>query len=843
MIDGADGNDMIDGTAGDDVIDGTAGDDVINTGDGNDTVNAGEGNDVIDGGAGDDVIYGFTGNDVIDGGSGNDMIAGNDGYDILSGGLGDDIIFGGAGNDTLIYEFGHGNDRYQGDNGNDVIVLKDLTTMDGWTIHIRDYPVAIMTLEEYRQNFHEDGNKFSGEIYSPIGEILTFEAIEHIDVEMADEPVPGGDYPLILDDYNQVPNDCRTVVVSGLPAGVVISGAAQPPIFGDDGTYFQVVDVDAYKSGQLDLEFSPGFFGKVDLTVTSYSGEIDNLQTAESSLSFDVEADNDAILFAKSGDVNTIPMGETLALNNTPIEIIVNPRVENAQIMIANIPDGLDILSNGQILTKTNGHVTLTEDQLNGLELNTSLNHSVVNLHIQVTGTDESGNALTAEQEIYFGLTTVSGGIDGAENVTAGFDLKIEACSIERIGNSIVVTELANPSHITNISMTDFNYIRFTDGVFAVSDYSQPLDISSVIARLNADGNQIIVISGLPEDAIIDGAKDLGNGAWGIEPEDVGEDGSVDIEVGTAEEDALVNIKVSVYNMSEEQGTYVGSLATVHGYKSISVDADASFELSENEISAYAGAQAVASAGGSIAMGGVMIEGGVDAKAFVQVELDAAVHADRDSAGFELMVDASAGLTAEGSLKIETDYIPGTSYEASGQVGIKVYVDAGGSGEINCGDGHYGIDGSAGARVGAGVEAGGEIGGEIGGIGADVGATFRAGLIVGAALGGTAMYDDGKITFGIAGEIELFLGVEIEIEITIDTHDIVDTGKLIEEGIITAEEAIVNFGIDAGQLAEQGYHEAAQAVEIALGGVETAMNEVDNVAEDVWSDFVDIWKW
>ncbi|MDX7921681.1 VCBS domain-containing protein, partial [Aeromonas media] len=127
-INGTNRNDIINATAGNDAINGGAGDDTINAGEGNnqvdggsgnDTIAAGAGNDVIDGGSGNDLINAGNGNNTVDGGSGNDNITTGSGNDNIDGESGNDTIFAGAGKDVILA--GEGNDTVYGQDGDDVI--------------------------------------------------------------------------------------------------------------------------------------------------------------------------------------------------------------------------------------------------------------------------------------------------------------------------------------------------------------------------------------------------------------------------------------------------------------------------------------------------------------------------------------------------------------------------------------------------------------------------------------------------------------------------------------------------------------------------------------------------
>jgi Ca2+-binding RTX toxin-like protein len=119
------GDDFIDGGAGNDKLVGFGGKDEIYGSEGNDLI-AGDyetlapdfhGDDYLDGGAGEDVLQGQGGKDRLFGGEGNDQLEGGDGNDELTGGLGNDYLGGDAGDDTYIFASGDGNDTVEDSEG------------------------------------------------------------------------------------------------------------------------------------------------------------------------------------------------------------------------------------------------------------------------------------------------------------------------------------------------------------------------------------------------------------------------------------------------------------------------------------------------------------------------------------------------------------------------------------------------------------------------------------------------------------------------------------------------------------------------------------------------------
>jgi VCBS repeat-containing protein len=76
----------------------------------NNIINGGNGNDYLNGRLGNDYLIGGDGNDTLEGEDGDDLLRDDQGDDYLIGGRGDDDLYAGIGNNTL--EGGTGNDRY-----------------------------------------------------------------------------------------------------------------------------------------------------------------------------------------------------------------------------------------------------------------------------------------------------------------------------------------------------------------------------------------------------------------------------------------------------------------------------------------------------------------------------------------------------------------------------------------------------------------------------------------------------------------------------------------------------------------------------------------------------------
>ncbi|MCP3939596.1 MAG: calcium-binding protein, partial [Actinomycetia bacterium] len=777
---------QVDAGAGDDTVVTGGGDDSVDAGAGDDTVDTGEGDDTIDAGAGDDVVQTGYGDDTIDAGAGDDTVEAGEGADTIDGGLGDDTVDGGSGNDTYVYRLGGGNDTFSGGDGNDTISVSNLTSTDGWTVKVDGMDSAI-SVDEFQDKYdgslsnldrqaagQDDGwgnesddndDGYTGVLTAPNGDTVSFDGVDSLDFDVADDPVSGGDYPLVVAP-DALPDDATAYTVSGLPAGVTVNGQAEAPQLGDDGTYFQVVDPTALQDGQLSLDFNTGYFGSVDLTVTAYQADSDGNVSEAGSVeqNYSVAPTDDALLFAQAGAISVedeetttqapftldtsavdasaitsnvslntnLPAGATIldadgdviatqgsfegqnnfsisadklegmqvdlsgcsnldddpdqefsiniegrgfdgdgwneqdatltftaadglttntvqAQGTTPLDIAVNPNLDNAVVNISGIPAGASILdADGNTLytsTSQNDSGFYLDDAADvaGLQVDASgASDSDFTLRVEVSGTAYTGNFednsegvenVDVTQEVYVNNSTDLSTLDNGDTQMIIHGSQ-DDYSLARVGNSLVITSNDDPTVVTSVGMADVDYIQFDppdqqeisvsvgvtqdsmrtstvtenpSSMVAMSDFVTTLDVSSAVEQLGDDSNALLVVTGLPDGAVVDGAVDLGNGAYGIRPSET-DDGSLNIELPVIGDGQAASINVSAYAMTDDQATFLDGAGRVYGYASASADAEAgasvNFGINEHGLtagaSAYADAEAVATAGGSI---------------------------------------------------------------------------------------------------------------------------------------------------------------------------------------------------------------------------------------------------
>lgn len=791
-----------------------------------DDLEGGRGNDHIDGKQGDDDLSGGAGNDVLEGGQGDDILDGGTGHDTLNGGKGDDQAFGGSGNDSFQYEFGEGQDHFDGGSGKDTLVLNEITNADDWQIKMEDGSInSLSDVINKNGNFNTDG--VDGVIISPDGSELSFSNVEKIEVNEIDIEA-GNEIPLQV----SVPNekDVTATVITGLPAGVSVTGQANPPVQAEDGTFFQVVDRDSLNSGDINFHISEGFIGDINYGVSTFTGSADDLQENSTSYTLEVPPTNDSMLFAQSGSFGTEVDGDGhLEQGDIPVDIILNPTIsEGASISISGLADGAKLTNSAGATFEVNagGEIALSAEDLIGLRVDPGSANSDFELEVTVESS-YNGESIRAEQSIHIDVAELSES-DNGDSIMK-MDGKREDYQVDRIGNALVVSSISNPDQVTRVNMTDIDHLRFEDGFVSSEDYTQSLDVSSVLTAL--DNNEqaaeagsdrtLVVVSNVPDGAVLDGSIDLGNGAFGIPASEIA-NGALNLDLPSIEAEASAEISVSAYVMTEDQAEFLGGQGRVSGYASAEATAEAGvsaeFEMGPDgvraEVGAYAGASAVATAGGSVGIEGVgSVSASVEAEAHVSVEASAGVEASKTGVSVSGYVGAEATSSVTGTVGAEADFIPGTGAEASGTVAVTTYANAGAEGEMNFGDGEYGVGGEAGAEAGMMVTAEGTVSGSVGGVGGSATGGVEAGLGVGASAGGHAGYDNGVIEFGVSGELACLIGVEFDFDVSIDCNDVAETAEIVADGVITAGEAIGDGLMEAGEAIEGGLIEVGDAIE------------------------------
>lgn len=618
-------------------------------------------------------------------------------------------------------------------------------------------------------------------------------------------------------------------VVKGLPAGVQLAGAVQPPVLDKDGTYFQRVDSEALDEGKLDLVSADGFFGDLDLKVVNFFGEGDSLTTKETDFHTQVKASDDSLLFAKAGGFSVLKgHGEAqgwVGMDKTPLELAINPKIENATVTLSGFTSNIHMyLADGTQVKTYQGPVTLSVEDAQGIYFQSGGDREF-DLNVEVNGTYQ-GESIHAEQSTRIqnvDIRYASNDLHQNDGTVMWMHDDYDNWNFERVGNELVFTNKNDENDVVTIDMTQVDNVRFNDGWVASEDYTQTLDVSSLINKMDhqkqTDSNTLLVISGLPDGAIVDNSVALGNGAFGVRASDVA-DGSVNLDFNTIDANFKLGVNVRAYTMTEQQADFLDGQCKVMGYASAEAYAEtgvsASATFGKNGVSvaasAYLDAAMVATAGGSVSLGEVTVAAEVSAEARVSAELSGHFVANKSqySVGANASAEATASLGANAS--IETDYIPATGVNVEGSVGVSAYAVAGGESDWRFGEGNYGVKAHGGAEAGMAASADGYASGSLAGLGGGAGGGVSAGIMVGASGGGTAMYSDGVLEFGAEGELALLLGAEVDFDITIDTNGVADTGKLIADGSIKVADAIESGFITTENAVKGGYITAAVAI-------------------------------
>ncbi|MCP3665304.1 MAG: hypothetical protein GY696_22870, partial [Gammaproteobacteria bacterium] len=492
---------------------------------------------------------------------------------------------------------------------------------------------------------------------------------------------------------------------------------------------------------------------------------------------------------------------------STPLDIIVNPKIDNGTVRIAIFDSGARLLdSQGNEITLSDEGsfqlVTLPYNEVKGLMVDVSQSTSDFTLQV-VLNSYLDGRPAGAFQYVFIDSPNFSETANGEKQLL--IDGLREEYDVERVSNSLVITKKNRPEKVVRVDMVQVKHIRFSDAIVSSADYYKTIDISQVTDNLIDNPNNIIVIEGVSKGTIINNAIPLGEGAFAIPASDVSN--WINIDYSTVHADYSEELTVKAYTVTNEQKAILDGSGRVSGYANAEVMASAGFNTAmevgpdglRGEVKAYAEARAVATAGGEVRVDGVgVISGSVEAEAVVYAEVEAKIIVSKNELVTKAAAGTEANVTITADVKVTIDFIPGTESHSTGKVGTTTYAKVEYINEVAYGDGKYGVDSYAEASAGIMVGAEGTSCNSVGGVGGCGTGGVSAGLGVGAGGGGVAMYDNGEITFGASGELALVIGVEFDFTVKIDTNDVADTGKLLGKGVITGVEAVDDFGMDAG---------------------------------------------
>lgn len=526
-----------------------------------------------------------------------------------------------------------------------------------------------------------------------------------------------------------------------------------------------------------------------------------------------------------------------------PLNIIVNPKVaESATVTVSGLPHDVVLLDKHNQFLIQGGSIELTAEQAKGLKLDVTLTHHDFYVSVAVSSMYD-GNPVLVEQKIF---------IDDAElerSVSGGTVFQVadsrENYDVERIGNSLVLTYRFDQSRVTRLLMTDVDYIRFTDNVVAIADYYKTYQLPQSV---NTSPGNIVMIAGVPKGAVVNNSVALGNGVFALVADEI-QHNTFSIDFPTVELDQAVELKVGVTaetSVSKElmSGARINGYANAEAYAE--ADAELSFSVGPDGVNAearsYIGAGAVATAGGSVEVDGVgSASQEYSAEVTVDAEIEAQLTLDKTQIAQHVKLGTQATLSATSTLEVEVDFVPGTNATTEGTASLTAYANVEGDSQLCYGDGCYGLSGSAGAEAGIMATASGYASGSLAGVGGNAEGGVEAGLGVGINAGATAGYEDGELTVGVSGELAVLIGLDVDVNVVIDTNAVADTAELVGNGVIGGLEAVNSNMLTINQAVTIYYVPAIRFVQTNMLPLDDAMNQYGVTAQDaVFSGIISV---
>lgn len=239
------------------------------------------------------------------------------------------------------------------------------------------------------------------------------------------------------------------------------------------------------------------------------------------------------------------------------------------------------------------------------------------------------------------------------------------------------------------------------------------------------------------------------------------------------------------------------------------------------------GAEASASAGNENAGGTV----------YASVETGQQANFEAGLDGNNVYVDAGASSMTEAHLGAEgqVSQDAGPIGDVGASAGVDVYVQQGMSAEASAqvGDEGIAVSGETFAGTAVGVDATGTIDMGLGSTTATGGVSI--GEQVGVGAGGEATYKDGELTVGISGEAAALVGVDVDLEQSVDVDAVVDTSEAAAKAAEDAAKASQKAADDAAKAADDAAKAAQKTADDAAKASEKAANDAANAAKSVGS--------
>ena len=826
---------------------------------------------------------------------------------------------------THVYVLGSGTDSFTGD-GNSVLALEGLRSLLGCTIKIGSGAKQPLAQVLHGHDLDVGALGGAGTIAFPDGGTVTFSQVSvlHLGAILLS---PGDATPYVWSP--PAPAGGGTVVatvLTGLPNGVYLRGKGlQPPLLGADGKYFQLIDRDAVAGGYLDLVTPQWIRGDVDLTLltvaagnNSYvpvaptdvagfmalSGQTGNgaYRATPQVCHFTAQPPSPYLAVAAGGlQVDPDRVRTFAVLNATktdykyvwyysfksiPLDIVLAPALRtSATITIGGLPGDLMLINSaGKRFSGDGVSFNVAPSDLPGLRVaptQATYDHwwqtwdqgRAFDLSVTVRNV-VNGVTQTYSARTHVNLAPVYEA-DNHDRVAVVPGRRADY-RVQRFGNSLVVTERANPANTFAFGMTrsGVQEILFKDAFVATVDYTKKLNIADKVkaikdaihTQVEADSTAaqsgfaatadhvwpltpegkvqeeqdrlsrtLLSVENMPPDVAIDKGVELKVGVWTITMSDISGD-SLNLDLSTGEDPSTCDLVI--VSSTKTQGEWskvlplLGKVRTV-GFASASQSETAGYDLTYQldssglrlESKSFYKLSYTAIAGQVTNFGGAFrLTTTASATFEVNYVSSYGFHATSTGYGYGVEITNQVSAHADALVHIDAGFFPGTSSGATGQVGVTEGVSIKGSSNIDYGDGKYGMKADAGELVGTQASASGTVSASLGGVGGTGGAGVSSGATgfdAGAELG----YEDGKVTFGGSGELGLdVVGVKINWKITIDINAVANAQALVQRNVLSAADAVKGGLITGADAVKAGFLTTGDAIKSGLMTATQAVN-------------------
>ena len=541
--------------------------------------------------------------------------------------------------------------------------------------------------------------------------------------------------------------------------------------------------------------------------------------------------------------------GPNRTTTEVPLYFAVNPNIETrTTLTLSGIPEHAVLLNSDRSIVPENGDGTYSIDNPENtyyLDINAIDGSFDIEVQMSALGMPTFNKSLFIADVSFFSSSQ--------KKVVARIPSDRNEVVVTRAGNAWKIKNINNEKYFT-VDMHSVPLLVFDDGAVSyASDYSVAMEVPVDTS------NTMLIIHNVPYGAVINNSIALGNNAYGILtdrlnvvggkaiiymdtstvyiPNSLHQEGDVKHKrenYANGSHSMGIQVTASDHAFTESEltqldGMTISGSANVEAYYEAENKANLSLKVNGDglalEASVYQYYGAVVTAGATVSAENVA-EVEVEASAEVSVRREVAIRVAADKHSTEVSAYAGqesvASLSASGS--IDTPIVPGTRAETGGSVSVASYAYVKADGDIGYGGGKYGVAGEGDIAAGNMVTAEGYASGSVAGVGGGGGAGVSAGAGVGIGGGGHAMYDHGEISMGVSGDVALLLGIEADIDVTVDINAVADTGKLIHKGVLTASdavdfgiievgEAINDYSLDVYDAVESGYISTEDAIE------------------------------